>query len=121
MNFNEVQQDIETLMKDAQGCSVSTKAEADLAANSIIICSRMRNAMEGFASSLKAAGDIYKAKVDAWTEKNYKASKEAPPEPQKEVASEPAGFSLDDFDEEPADEADELAAEIKRTQNDMLF
>lgn len=121
MNFNEVQQDIETLMKDAQGCSVSTKAEADLAANSLIICSRMRNELESFCSALKAAGDIYKKKIDTWTEKNFQASKEAPPEPKKEVASKPAGFSLDDFDEEPADEADELAAEIKRTQNDMLF
>ena len=113
MNYDELHEDIRILTNDAEKCVVTNDAEAATASNAIVVCNTMRNELEAVCGSLRKAAAEYKDKLDAYAQKKLSAKDEHKPTPA-------LSLDLDDFDEGPVDEIDELAAEITKSQKDLF-
>jgi hypothetical protein len=113
MNYDELHEDIRILMEDANKCTVTNDQEAETTSNAIVVCNTMRNELESVCASLSRAAKLYKEKLDAYAQKKLSAKDEPKPAPA-------LSLDLDDFDEGPVDEIDELAAEITKSQKGLF-
>jgi hypothetical protein len=107
MNFNELEEEIALLKKDADEICVGNNEEFQAAKGASNVCSKMRIQVVKFADALQAAQKTIDVKCDEYARKP-KAEKKPVPAPAPKMI-------LDDFDEEPPSAEDELAIEMQKS------
>lgn len=118
MNLVTVEEDIKALVKDVAAMRITSEQEFEAAKDNSQTCSAVRKELLKLCDALEKANKDICAMMDKYTRSMFGTGKKEPQKPP--AAPKKPSLALDDFDSD-IDPLDEMAAEIKKTTNGLLF